>query len=102
VPAAGSPLAVGYDNSQRAHCTSYGGVKERHACKKDVMKSIQALCVICTELTPKYFLIRNVMYSSLNIQVATSGLPHIVTKFYMNISPLETIQKPYHVISFDW
>jgi len=40
--------------------------------------------------------------ASLNIQVATSELLHIVTKFYMNVSPLETIRNPYHVISFDW
>ena len=28
-----------------------GGVRERLACKKDVMRGIQVLCVICTELT---------------------------------------------------
>ena len=28
-----------------------GGVRERLACKKDVMRGVQGLCVICTELT---------------------------------------------------
>ena len=28
-----------------------GGVRERLACKKDVMRGVQGLCVICNELT---------------------------------------------------